>query len=69
MFSLNSANLVTKKIIFLKNYLNLPDTVLETKMLSQHGQETGSREDLSIQPNLCFSSLPDSLNSLNSLNF
>ena len=60
MFSLNT---VTKNM-----GLNLLPLVLETRMLSQHQQETGNRQDLEIDPNLRFSELLGSLNSLNSLN-
>ena len=47
---------------------NLLPLVLETRMLSQHQQDTCERQDLKIQPNSCFSDLSDSVNLLNSLN-
>ena len=70
MFSLNLLNLVTK-IVFVKKGSNLSPLVYETKMLPHpnNQQDTGSREDLYIEPNSYFSDLSDSLNSLNSLNF
>ena len=54
MFSLNT---VTKNM-----GLNLLPLVLETRMLSQHQQETGNRQDLEIDRNSRFSELPGPLN-------
>ena len=65
--SIESLNVVAEfgnqkyMLYFKKDYLNLSSPVQKTKMLSQHQQDTGSRDYLLIEPNSCFS---HSLNSI-----
>ena len=63
MFSLNSANSVTKIFVITVKGSNLPPLVLETMMLPHHRQDTRERQGLLFEPNSCFSDLSNSLNS------
>ena len=65
MFSLNSANSVTKIFVIIVKGLNLLSLVLETRMLPQHQKDTCERQHLQTDVNSCFSDLSDYLNSLN----
>ena len=67
VYSINnvSLNIHVLFVIIVKG-LNLPPLVLETRMLP-HQQDTCEKQDLSIEPNSCFSDSTDSNNLLNSM--